>query len=135
MFDTSNKETSNNINKWITFARNIIDNNQFIICGNKYDLPNKNRDITGIPMEFKDKLYYISAKKQFGYKIPFLYLSKKLTGHGDLVFLKTPTIQENSSLIPSQIKNDKKKVTLMTNPNGGIIRITYEFFNDGEVIV
>jgi hypothetical protein len=130
MFDLSNKETINNINKWVTFARNIIDNDQFVICGNKYDLPAKNRDISGVPIEFKNKFHYISAKKRFGYKIPFLNLSKKLTGHSDLVFLKPSIIQQ----IPPQITNDKKKVSLVTNPNGGIIRITYEFFNDGEII-
>lgn len=134
MFDLSNKETINNINKWVTFARNIVDNDQFVICGNKYDLPSKNRDISGVPIEFKNKFYHTSAKKQFGYKIPFMGLSKKLTGHADLVFLKTPRIQENSSINSSQITNNKKKVSLVTNPNGGIIRITYEFFNDGEII-
>lgn len=129
MFDLGNKTNSNNINKWVTHVKNIVPDVPFVICGNKYDLPDKNIDITTIPLEDNCKLCCVSAKTSFKYEMPFLHLAKKLTKHEDLEFIEIPPT------ISAKIKPvNAKKISLITNPNGGVIRVTYEFFDDGEII-
>jgi len=129
MFDLGSRVTFNNINKWVSHVKNIVPDCSFVICGNKSDLPDKEVDITNIIiLDDNMKLYCVSAKTSFRYEMPFLHLAKKLTNHDDLEFVEiTPTKS-------SEVKPSTKKTSLITNPNGGIIRITYEFFEDGEII-
>jgi len=131
MFDL--RKIKNNVNKWLT---NIILDAPVAIVANKCDMCGK-PDVSHISINRQNcKLCIISTKTSFRYETPFLYLAQKLMNHDDLEFVEMPVITpEMKPETKSEVKSKtNKKVSFITNPNGGIIRVTYEFFEDGEVI-
>lgn len=60
-----------------------------VSCGNKYDINNhKINNDDKIKLKDKWSQYYdVSAKSNYNYEKPFLYLSQKLTGFNDLMFI------------------------------------------------
>lgn len=129
MFDLGSRFSADHINKWMSSIKNVVPNATFVICGNKSDLPDKKVDVTTLLTT--EKLYCVSSKTAFRYEAPFLHLAKQLSGHEDLEFVEM--LNTLNTKIP-EVKPTKKTVTLMSNPNGGVIRVTHEFFDDGEVI-
>ena len=135
MFDLRNRK-NNNVNKWLTGLTNIILDAPVAIVANKCDSCDK-PDISHISINRQNcKLCIISAKTSFRYETPFLYLAQKLMNHDDLEFVEMSAVTSEikSEVKPETKPKNNKKVSFMTNPNGGIIRVTYEFFEDGEVI-
>jgi len=121
MFDLGNEISNNNVNKWLKQVKNITNNIPVIICGNKYDLYPQPTDIDKFSNKFPYESFCISTKTGIGCKVPFLYLIKELIKQDNVEFIDIP------ELIFSE---NNKKITLITQPNGGIIKITYEFFDN-----
>jgi len=122
IFDLGNEISSNNVNKWLKQVKNITNNIPFIICGNKYDLCSQATDIDKFSNKFSYESFCISTKTGTGCKVPFLYLIKNLIKQDDIKFIDIPELRFS--------EDDDKKITLITQPNGSIIKITYEFFDN-----
>jgi len=150
MFDLSSRVTCKNVSRWIVDVKEVVPNIPIIICSNKtgnddpYDpLIEDNYILEPFP---SDTAYYnISAKSNYDLAEPFLDLARKLTGHEDLEFIKSLPIDlpkkhecfPGEGFIPlPEVKaiDCKKKICWMAIPGNGMMKITYEFFNDGEVI-
>lgn len=62
-----------------------------VVCGNKYDIHysrHKVSELKKISLAEKWGIYYnISAKTNYDFEKPFLYLARKLSCHNDLVFM------------------------------------------------
>lgn len=127
MFDLSNNITEKSVPHWIEKVRIVVPAIP-VICGNKCDIQDRRNVKPGPVSSFK--YFDISAKSNYNYDKPFLELARQLTGHQDLTFLESPPI------FPHEVKiktPSPKKVCLMSVP-GGVMKITYEFYRDGEVI-
>ena len=64
-----------------------------VVCGNKFDIHcNTHKLLQSDKTSLKEKwsMYYdISAKSNYNFEKPFLYLARKLSGYNDLVFTTT----------------------------------------------
>jgi len=96
MCDVTNYNSFANMDNWL--YKTTIPS---VACGNKID--NSFRQVNSEnKRELKRKwgqYYDISAKSNYNFEKPFLYLAKKLTGHDDLVFSKGSTRDKELSLL------------------------------------
>ena len=82
MFDLTSRVTFANVLKWETDVKNVTGDIPIIICGNKEDI--KDRKVTHT--EIKEllpadaKYYDISARSNYNFEKPFLYLARKQGG-------------------------------------------------------
>ena len=91
--DITSESSVNNLDLWY----NIMNSNGLpsIACGNKFDV-NKHKlpEIKKMGLVDKWGMYYdISAKTNYDYEKPFLYLARKLSSHNDLVFTPFPPVK------------------------------------------
>lgn len=121
MFDLTNRETLHNIFKWTFAVERVVPNIQGVVCGNKCDI--KEFDFITYRVGGYD-WYRISAKSTHNFEKPFLDLARKLTKHSDLEFV---------DIEPPQVKPDRHKQINMVKIPGGMMRVTYEFIEDGEI--
>lgn len=75
-----------------------------VLCGNKVDVKNRQVKPKQVTFHRKKNLQYheISAKSNYNFEKPFLYLARKLTGDATLHFveqvaLQPPTVQVRRS--------------------------------------
>ena len=77
-----------------------------VVCGNKYDIHcNTHKLSQSDKTSIKEKwgMYYdISAKTNYNFEKPFLYLARKLSGYNNLVFIQHPPLAP-PSVIASNI--------------------------------
>lgn len=87
MFDVMNKESYKHLGKWKENVGRVCGPIPTVVCGNKVDL--KDRVVKPKTITFHRKhpntyYYDISAKSNYNYEKPFLWLMRKLTEHQDL---------------------------------------------------
>jgi GTP-binding nuclear protein Ran len=89
MFDTTSKQTYFNIPSWYRDIYRVCDNIPMVLVGNKVDISDRKVKPKTITFHRKKNLQYydISAKSNFNYEKPFLYLVKKLIGDSNLRFV------------------------------------------------
>ncbi|KAF9155516.1 GTP-binding nuclear protein gsp1/Ran [Linnemannia schmuckeri] len=102
MFDLTSRITYRSVPNWHRDLVRVCDNIPIVLCGNKVDV--KERKIKAKQVDFHRKkciqYYDISAKSNYNYEKPFLWLARKLAGHEDLVFIAMP------ALVPTEIPLD-----------------------------
>jgi GTP-binding nuclear protein Ran len=88
MFDVGSRTSYKNLNYWYNEVSKIAPDIPIVICGNKCDIQERKvfpRDITF--HRFHNLQYYdISAKSNYNYEKPFLYLIQKVLGSDDTQF-------------------------------------------------
>ena len=77
-----------------------------VLCGNKVDVRNRQVRAKTITFHRKKNLQYyeLSAKSNYNFEKPFLYLARKLAGNSALVFTESP------ALAPPEVKVDMAEV-------------------------
>lgn len=103
MFDITSKLTYNNVGNWYADIVNSCGNIPIVVCGNKVDVKGRIVKARHINFHRENNLPYfdISAKSNYNFEKPFLWLARQLTGHQDLVFI------EFSSISPPEIDLSK----------------------------
>lgn len=68
----------------------MCENIPIVLCGNKVDVKNRQVKPKQVTFHRKKNLQYyeISAKSNYNYEKPFLYLARKLTGDPHLQFVE-----------------------------------------------
>uniref|UniRef100_A0A3Q7ES45 GTP-binding nuclear protein n=1 Tax=Solanum lycopersicum TaxID=4081 RepID=A0A3Q7ES45_SOLLC len=66
----------------------------YVLCGNKVDVKNRQVKAKQVTFHRKKNLQYyeISAKSNYNFEKPFLYLARKLAGDGNLHFVESPAL-------------------------------------------
>jgi GTP-binding nuclear protein Ran len=66
-----------------------------VLCGNKVDIKDRKVKAKNITFHRKKNLQYydISAKSNYNFEKPFLWLARKLLGDPNLVFVEMPALQ------------------------------------------
>lgn len=106
MFDTTSRITYKNVPNWHRDLKQICPNIPVCLCGNKVDVqdrkvkPSNMKDRKSMNMAYFD----ISAKSNYNYDKPFLYLARKLFNLPDLFFV------ENSQLLPPETFIDEAHI-------------------------
>lgn len=94
VFDLTSRVTYNNIPNWYRDLKRVCPLIPIVIVGNKVDV--KERKVKAKQIVFhrrKNLQYYdVSAKSNYNFEKPFLYLARKLTGEEDLRFVEMPAL-------------------------------------------
>ncbi|KAJ2126666.1 GTP-binding nuclear protein gsp1/Ran [Coemansia sp. RSA 1287] len=110
MFDVTSRITYKNVPNWHRDLVRVCDNVPIVLCGNKVDIKERKVKAKTITFHRKKNLQYydISAKSNYNFEKPFLWLARKLTGEADLEFVEAPALQ------PPEVQVD---AALMTEYN------------------
>ena len=95
MFDVTSRITYKNVPTWHRDLVRVCENIPIVLCGNKVDLKDRKVKAKSITFHRKKNLQYydISAKSNYNFEKPFLYLARKLIGNNALDFVAAPALQ------------------------------------------
>lgn len=95
MFDVTARQTYKHVPTWHRDLVRVCDNIPICLVGNKVDI--KDRKVKSRQVTFHRKrnlpYYEISAKSNYNYEKPFLWLTRKLAGSDSVQFVEAPAVQ------------------------------------------
>uniref|UniRef100_A0A7S4GPT1 GTP-binding nuclear protein n=1 Tax=Oxyrrhis marina TaxID=2969 RepID=A0A7S4GPT1_OXYMA len=105
MFDVTSRITYKNVPNWHRDIVRVCENIPIVLVGNKVDV--KDRQVKARQIQFHRKrnlqYYDLSARSNYNFEKPFLWLARRLTNQPALQFVgqfaKAPEIQIDASLI------------------------------------
>ncbi|ELR12971.1 GTPbinding nuclear protein Ran, putative [Acanthamoeba castellanii str. Neff] len=103
MFDVTDRLTYRHLQKWYTDLSRVCEKIPVVICGNKVDVKDRKVKPKDITFHRKKNLQYydISAKSNYNFEKPFLYVCRRLVNDPRLAFTAEP------SLLPPETQIDK----------------------------
>lgn len=109
MFDVTSRITYKNVPKWYKDITRICEGIPIVLVGNKVDEKNRKVKAKQILFARKHGLQYfdVSAKSNYQFEKPFVWLLKKLTGDPNL------TLTEDVAIAPSDFKMDPEHIKEM----------------------
>ena len=102
MFDVTSRITYKNVPKWHRDLIRVCDNIPIVLVGNKVDVKDRKVKAKLITYHRRHNLQYfdVSAKSNYQFEKPFLWLARRLSGDPQLAFVEAPV------LMPSEIEID-----------------------------
>ncbi|ORY75725.1 P-loop containing nucleoside triphosphate hydrolase protein [Protomyces lactucae-debilis] len=103
MFDVTSRITYKNVPNWHRDLVRVCENIPIVLCGNKVDVKERKVKAKVITFHRKKNLQYydISAKSNYNFEKPFLWLARKLVGNSGLEFVASP------ALAPPEVQVDE----------------------------
>jgi len=94
MFDVTSRITYKNVPNWHRDLVRVCENVPIVLCGNKVDVKERKVKAKTITFHRKKNLQYydISAKSNYNFEKPFLWLARKLVGNPTLEFVAAPAL-------------------------------------------
>ena len=94
MFDVTSGVTYKNVPNWHRDLVQVCENIPIVLCGNKVDIKDRKVRAKLIVFHRKKNLQYydISAKSNYNFEKPFLWLARKLIGDPNLEFVTMPAL-------------------------------------------
>ncbi|RZC91993.1 hypothetical protein C5167_027882 [Papaver somniferum] len=94
MFDVTARLTYKNVPTWHRDLCRVCENIPIVLCGNKVDVKNRQVKAKQVTFHRKKNLQYyeISAKSNYNFEKPFLYLTRKLAGDATIHFVESPAL-------------------------------------------
>ncbi|KAB1256266.1 GTP-binding nuclear protein Ran [Camelus dromedarius] len=88
------KVTYKNVPNWHRDLVRVCENIPIVLCGNKVDIKDRKVKAKSIVFHGKKNLQYhdISAKSNYNFEKPFLWLARKLIGDPNLEFVAMPAL-------------------------------------------
>jgi GTP-binding nuclear protein Ran len=108
MFDVTSRITYKNVPNWYKALIRVCDRIPIVLCGNKVDCRDRAVKPKQILFHLKRGLQYfdISAKSNYNYEKPFLYLAQKLARVSDIEFVATPALRPPEVVLDKKLVND-----------------------------
>jgi len=113
MFDVTSRMTYKNVPNWHRDLVRICENVPIVLCGNKVDIQDRKVRPKHITFHRKKNLQYydISAKSNYNFEKPFLWLTRKLTGDPNVQFVEPPALKPPEVLIdPNQLREYEAQI-------------------------
>ena len=109
MFDVCNRITYKNVDTWYKSLTRVCEGIPIVLVGNKVDVAVRKVKTKQIlfPRKHGIQYYDISAKSNYQFEKPFLWILRKLTGDPHLSFV------ESIALMPSEIIIPKEQIELL----------------------
>jgi len=106
MFDVTSRVTYKNVPKWFKDLTRICDNIPICLVGNKVDVRDRKVKARHITFHRKRNMQYydISAKTNYQFERPFLWILKKLTGDNNLFLTAQIAIRPPEFELPTDLK-------------------------------
>ncbi|PAV23997.1 GTP-binding nuclear RAN [Pyrrhoderma noxium] len=103
MFDVTSRITYKNVPNWHRDLVRVCENIPIVLCGNKVDVKERKVKTAAVTFHRKKNLQYfeISAKSNYNFEKPFLWLARKLVGNQTLEFVAAP------ALAPAEVPVDE----------------------------
>lgn len=94
MFDVTSRITYRSVPNWHRDLTRVCENIPIVLCGNKVEVKDRKVKAKQITFHRKKNLQYfeISAKVNYNFEKPFLWIAKKLAGNNDLQFVEAPAL-------------------------------------------
>ncbi|XP_076345518.1 GTP-binding nuclear protein Ran-like isoform X4 [Tachypleus tridentatus] len=94
MFDVTSQVTYKNVPNWHRDLVRVCENIPIVLCENKVDIKDRKVKAKSIVFHRKKNLQYydISAKSNYNFERPFLWLARKLIGDPSLEFVAMPAL-------------------------------------------
>ncbi|KAJ3290873.1 ras-domain-containing protein [Rhizoclosmatium globosum] len=94
MFDVTSRITYKNVPNWHRDLVRVCENIPIVLCGNKVDIKERKVKAKTITFHRKKNLQYydISAKSNYNFEKPFLWLARKLIANPSLEFVADPAL-------------------------------------------
>lgn len=113
MFDVCSRITYSNVPKWYKDLTRVCENVPIVLVGNKVDVKDRKVKAKQITFHRKKNLQYydISAKSNYQFEKPFVWLLRRLTNDPNLMLVEAPV------LAPSEVAFDdehRKAIELET---------------------
>ncbi|KAK8048850.1 GTP-binding nuclear protein GSP1/Ran [Apiospora phragmitis] len=94
MFDVTSRITYKNVPNWHRDLVRVCENIPIVLCGNKVDVK---------------ELYDISAKSNYNFEKPFLWLARKLVGNPSLEFVAAPALAPPTAQVDEKLLEEYRK--------------------------
>ncbi|KAF1742142.1 LOW QUALITY PROTEIN: hypothetical protein MXB_3479 [Myxobolus squamalis] len=94
MFDVTARITYKNVPLWHKNLTRVCEDIPMVLVGNKVDVKDRKVKAKSITFHRKQNLQYydVSAKSNYNFEKPFLWLARKLTGNPTLEFVTAPAL-------------------------------------------
>ncbi|EYU21949.1 hypothetical protein MIMGU_mgv1a011253mg [Erythranthe guttata] len=120
MFDVTARLTYKNVPTWHRDLCRVCENIPIVLCGNKVDVKNRQVKAKQVTFHRKKNLQYyeISAKSNYNFEKPFLYLARKLAGDPSLHFVESPALAppEVQIDLAAQQQHEQELLTAASQP-------------------
>merc|ERR1719399_2728220 len=95
MFDVTSRITYKNVPNWHRDLTRVCENIPIVLTGNKVEIKDRKVKAKQITFHRKKNLQYydVSAKSNYNFEKPFLWLARKLFANADLAFVKSPALK------------------------------------------
>jgi GTP-binding nuclear protein Ran len=105
MFDVTSRITYKNVPNWYRDLVRVCENIPIVLCGNKVDVKERKVKAKTITFHRKKNLQYfdISAKSNYNFEKPFLWLARKLVGNNQLEFVESPALAPPEVTVDSDL--------------------------------
>jgi len=118
MFDVTSRITYKNVPTWHKDLVRVCENIPIVLCGNKVDIKDRKVKAKAITFHRKKNLQYydISAKSNYNFEKPFLWLARKLAGDPNLEFVASVALEPPEvHMDPELIKKYEQEIELAKN--------------------
>merc|ERR1711924_542529 len=111
MFDVTSRVTYKNVPNWHRDLTRVCENIPIVLTGNKVDIKDRKVKAKSIVFHRKKNLQYydISAKSNYNFEKPFLWLARKLCGEAELEFVEMPALRPPEVKIDDALRQQYEK--------------------------
>jgi GTP-binding nuclear protein Ran len=94
MFDVTARVSYKNVPNWHRDITRVCENIPIVLCGNKVEVKERKVKTRQITFHRKKNLQYfeISAKVNYNFEKPFIWIARKLAGNPNLTFVEAPAL-------------------------------------------
>lgn len=109
MFDVTSRITYKHVPNWHRDLVRVCENIPIVLCGNKVDVKDRKVKAKQINFHRKKNLQYydLSAKSNYNFEKPFLYLARQLVGDPNLGLREAPAV------LPAEVYMDPQHIADM----------------------
>ena len=119
MFDVSSRITYKNVPKWYRDLIRVCEQVPIVLVGNKVDIKERKVKAKQITFHRRHGLQYydISAKSNYQFEKPFLWLARRLSGDSQLVFVEAPVLAVQEVVMSAEqmqaVQQEEAEMTAM----------------------
>ena len=108
MFDVCSRITYQNVPKWYKDLVRVCENIPIVLVGNKVDVKDRKVKAKQITFHRKKNLQYydISAKSNYQFEKPFIWLLRKLVNDANLILVEAPILEPGEFTIDTEQINN-----------------------------
>lgn len=117
MFDVTARITYKNVPKWYKDLTRVCEEAPIVLVGNKVDVKERKVKAKQITFHRRHNIQYydVSAKSNYQFEKPFLWLARRLSGDPQLVLVEAPVLStQEVEMTPEQLAEVQQEEATMS---------------------